>query len=230
MKTYKILKFYQTYRLYIFPAVVAVSGVFLILFAIYPQTIKVINNQKNTEDLLLKTKLLESKVDALENYNEEDLVRELSLALAVFPSEKDFPNIFGILGKLVSGSGFSVNSIALESSASKLNSSNSFGIKMEVKGSKNYLAGLLNNLENSPRLLKINNIEISSNQVSQTVDIALGLEVLYAETPQNAGTIDSPLPQLTAKDREILMTLGQLKTVLPDESGVSPKGKVNPFE
>ena len=46
MKKEDLIKFYTAYRAYIFPAGVALASIFLILFVIYPQTVKLFNNQK----------------------------------------------------------------------------------------------------------------------------------------------------------------------------------------
>lgn len=235
MKREKLIQFYQTYRLYIFPIVVALSSLFLIIFAIYPQTVKLIITQKATDDLINKSKFLETKAAALENYNEEDLSQKVGYALGVFPADKDYGNILTLLQQQVVKSGFSINSISFSNAGNKLGNSQSFEVKLEVKGAKALLQSLLNNLEDSPRLIKVNSIDITFNQISQALDASLLLQVLYSAIPNSFGTADSPLPELSQKDQELLTTLAktsETSVIFPAQSAnqVSPRGKANPFE
>lgn len=224
-----IIKFYSTYKLYIFPAIVGLSGIFLIVFAIYPQTAKLISNQKKSEDLMSRYIILSDKVSALESYNQEDLAEKMKAVLNVFPREQDFADAFTVLPQLISGSGFIVTSISLENSSDD-GSVNSFGMRMDLSGNMNFFQNLLNNLEYSPRLLKINSIDISSNPASGATSVSLGLQVLYASIPADAGTPDSPLPALSQKDEDLLGKLKQINIVLPKSALTSPRGKINPFE
>lgn len=179
---------------------------------------------------MVKSKFLESKVSALENYDEEDLSRKLTIALNAYPSEKDYGNVLGLLQRLVAGSGFTITAISLGNSQGKVGSADSFSVTLGVKGNKTLLQNLLNNLESSPRLLRIGTIDISSNQISETLDVALGLEVLYSLPPQTAGETDSPIPQLSQKDEEALVTLSEINATIPKTNPQTPRGKANPFE
>ena len=68
MKKEDLQKFYLTYRLYIFPVVVAFSCLVLIILVIYPETVKLIINQKTQEEVLNKHKFLEVKAQTLANF------------------------------------------------------------------------------------------------------------------------------------------------------------------
>lgn len=236
MKKETIIKFYSNYKLYIFPISVALSSVFLILFVIYPQAMKLIINQKNISDLIVKAKFLENKVSALESYDEKDLSQKVNLVLAVVPTEKDFGNTLGLLQEISAKSGFSIVSIVLSNAVNKAGNAESYEVKLEVTGTKTLFQTLLNNLENASRLIKVNSIDISSNQASQTVNVSLSIRVFYSQLPPNFGTEDSPLPQINQKDEELLATLARASEAGPSSSIVqpstpsSPRGKLNPFE
>ncbi|MDO8573527.1 MAG: hypothetical protein Q7R77_02125 [Candidatus Daviesbacteria bacterium] len=225
----EIIKFYSKYRLYIFPAIVSLSSLFLIVFAIYPQTMKLIAGQKSTEKLINRSKLLDIKVAALENLNDKDLSRKVELVLNALPPEKDFGNTFALLQQLVIQPGFSMTSITVSNSSAKVGNSDSFDVKLELKGPRILLSTILNNLDNSPRLIRVKSIDVSSNQGQQNVDVALALQVLYAALPQNYGMIDSPLPELSQNDEGLISTLESIKRTIP-ATAESPRGKSNPFE
>lgn len=229
MKKEQILKFYQTYRLYIFPAIVAVSSIFLIIFAIYPQTVKVMTNQKSQGALDTKVKFLESKVSALESYDADDLSQKVTAALSAYPPEKDYATILGLLQQLAAGSGFTINSVSLGNTLSG-SGAEGFSVKIDLSGSKNFLNTLFTNLENSPRILRITSIEASVSKTSGMIDVSLNLDVPFSSTPQNAGTADTPLPELSQKENEILEQLAKISAQLPKSVSSSTRGKANPFE
>lgn len=231
MKKETIIKFYSDFKLYIFPAVVALSSLFLIIFAIYPQTMKLIENQQSADNLIKKSKFLETKVTALEGYNGEDLSQKVRFVLASLPAEKDFGNIFELLQQLISESGFSIASISLGNSGTKIGNADSYEVKLEIKGSKAMFPILLNNLESSDRLIRVNSIDVASHQAAESLDASLSIGVLYSQMPQNFGAADSPLPTLSQKDEELLAKLSAGRSVpQPEEQPSTARGKSNPFE
>lgn len=229
-------KFYQTYKLYIFPAVVSLSSLFLIVFAIIPQTAKLLENQRSVGELSAKSKLLEAKVSALESYDENDLSSKVGFVLSSLPADKDFVNILGLLQNLTGMSGYSVTAISVAATSGKPGKTSNYTVKLEVTGARALFQTLLYNLENSPRLIRVDNIDISSNQASGVLNAALTLQVLYAQLPQNLGTEDSPLPKIDPKDEELLTSLSQFSQAAGRAEATqssmlsSPRGKSNPFE
>lgn len=232
MKKENLIKFYSNHRSYIFPAIVTLSSLFLIIFVIYPQTIKLINNQRAIGDLMNKSRFLETKVSALEGYDEEELSRKVGFALVTLPADKDFGNALGLLQQLIVQSGFSIDSISFGSAVGKLGNSDSFEVKLQIRGAKSSFQTLLNNLENSRRLMRISSMDISSNQTTQILDVALVAEILYSQLPKSFGGIDSPLPQLSQKDEELISKLARTSERVLSPSAVQslPRGKSNPFE
>lgn len=231
MKKETIAKFYSNYKLYIFPAVVALSNLFLIVFVIYPQTMKLINSQAAIGDLTAKSELLETKVAALESYDEADLSRKVGFVLATLPTDKDYGNVLGLLQQLTSEFGFSINAISFSNTANKLGNSDSFGVKLGIKGAKVMFQPLLDSLENSRRLFRLNSIDVSSDSISQILEASLAIEVLYVSQSQNYGSMDSALPELSQEDEELIARLARLGGTVSSSSAMeSPRGKANPFE
>lgn len=227
-------KFYLTYRLYIFPVVVALSSLILIIFVIYPQVLKLITNQKVEGDFKIRSAILQAKVQALESYDEDDLSRKVNYALNVYPSERDFGNILGLVEGVTSQVGFSIVSANFGESSTKLSGSQSYVLKMEVVGSRSLLPLLLSNIEDSGRIMKVSSMEISSSRDPQAVNVILAVDILYASIPGGFGTVDSPLPEFSSKDEELIAKLAASAPqapslpVVPTTSG--PRGKANPFE
>lgn len=230
MKKDQIAKFYYSYRLFIFPAVVALSSLFLIVFAIFPQTMKLISNQQLSNDLQNKSKFLENKVAALESYNAEDLSRKVELVLTSYPSDKDFGNILGLLQQQTPQFDLNIVSASLGGGSGKLGDTESYEVKLEIAGSRSLFSAFLNNLENLSRLIRVKGVNISSGQAS-TINVSLVVEVLYSKLPQTFGAADSPIPELNQKDEELLAVLAATTgTATSSAAPPSQRGKFNPFE
>lgn len=234
MKKEVLAKFYQTYKLVVFPAVVALSSLILIIFVIYPQTAKLFANSKVEADLKSKSKLLEAKADSLENYDEADLTRKVVYVLNAFPGEKDFLNVMVLLQILTSQSGFNILSLSPGSgSASEPGKQPSYQVKLEILGPKQALSSLVTSIEQSSRIMRVLNLEISATRQADVVNVILSLEVLFSPLPSQLGTVDSPLPVLTSEDEQLIAKLAASapSVVVPTETvTLGPRGKSNPFE
>lgn len=229
MKKESLLKFYQNYRIYIFPVIVAISSLILIVAAIYPQTAKLISNQSKARELINKSEFLEVKAQTLEEYDSADLARKLEIALSAYPGSKDFGAVIGLMQQVVAQSGFTISSIALGSSSKTSAGSQSYELKLDLIGVKPGLPILLNNLESSPRLIRVSSIDVSSTNNTQALTVALVVEVLYAALPQSFGSADSPLPEFSQKDEDLIARLARVGAT--SQTGISgPRGKSNPFE
>lgn len=233
MKKEAILQLYQTYRLYIFPAIVALSSLVLIVFVIYPQTIKLFTNQKIEGEILDKSKLLAAKAQALENYNPTDLSQKVDIAISSYPVDKDFVSALGVLQNSTSQTGFSIITMSLGPASSRNSNTQAYNIKLDVLGPGSLLPVLLSNIESSYRLMRVSNIEATLGKDSKATTISLNIDVLYSSAPQTFGSVDSPLPELSQQDEEVIAKLA--RTVTPVNSQqitpkLGPRGKANPFE
>lgn len=231
MRKEQISKFYQTYKLYIFPLVVAFSSLILIIFVIYPQAVKLITDQKVEAETASKSQFLEVKAQELEEYDPADLNEKVDYVLSAYPTDKDFVSAMGILHSLITKSGFNVISMTLGSAVAATNVQ-SYNLKVEIIGPQTLFPVLLTNIENSPRLMRVSNIQTTIGG-SQGSAVSLNIDVLYAAAPSGFGSVDSPLPQLSEKDEEIITKLARSTTpVSSTQTPVipGPRGKENPFE
>lgn len=233
IKQEAVSKFYLNYRLYIFPAVVALSSLILIIFVIYPQTVKLITNQQVQQQIANKSTFLETKAQVLENYDPEDLNRKVAFTLSSYPTDKDFASALALLQNLTSQSGFNTVSIVLGSSISKEAGDKSYNLKLDILGPPILLPNLLSRIEDSPRLIRVSGVETTVGRDPQGAIISLSVDVLYSSAPTEFGSVDSPLPELSQKDEEILVKLARLDTLVSQPTTTTqlgPRGKANPFE
>ncbi len=238
MKKDEIIKLYQAQRLYIFPSLVALASLILIILVIYPQTIKLITNQKVKGEIFNKSQFLEAKAQSLESYDPTDLNRQVNFAVGSYPTDRDFVSALALLQSLTLQSGFSITSMSLENASSKGQNaqSQSYNIKIDILGPSPLLPTLFSKIENSPRLMRVSSVELTSGKDSQGAAVSLTVEVLYSSAAGGLGSNDSPLPQLSQKDEEVIAKLAKLGPPVRSQQTTAqsvqlgPRGKANPFE
>lgn len=231
-----IVKFYANYKLLIFPLVVALSSLILILLVILPQTIKLLINQRVGNDLLSRSENLEVKAETLASINEGELLQNLGYALNVYPQDRDLANVVGQVQIIAARTGFNIVSLNLGGGplTPPKGGAQSFNVTLQLTGSKALLPLLLSELENAPRLMRVSSLEISSIAIAggSGIQVSLGIDVLYSVAPPEFGTVDSPLPQLSEKEQELLVRLAKVGSQRVGTGQVisAPRGKANPFE
>lgn len=227
-----LVKVYQQYRLVIFPIAVVLSNLVLIVFIIYPQTSKLVFAGKIRKDTIKKSEFLVSKVEALESFNNTDLSQKVEYSLKSFPSEKDLASVMGILKEIMEKQSFNILSLRFGQGGTQSGSEQSYTVSLEILGPRALMSNLLNNIESSPRIMRVDRIEISTDKGGEIVNVNLGVNVLFSPLPQSFGTTDSPLAEFTQKDEELISKLAQTSVVLPPSQPtiLGPRGKANPFE
>lgn len=228
-----LLKFYQKNRFYIFPIIVGLSSLILIMLVILPQTNKLLTNQKAVGEISKKSQFLEAKAQALEAYDPQDLKIKVDSALVVYPTDKDFASIVGVLQEISARSGFNITSLSLGQGSITGASAQSYSVKLGLLGQASALKTLFNNIEGSSRLMKISRVETTLGQ-GNNATASLTIEVLYAPASGDFGSVDSPLPELSQKEQDILARLASTtQRISIQQSGgstIGPRGKSNPFE
>ena len=225
----EILSYYQKYKLYIFSTIVAFSAIILMVFVIYPQTSKLFVNQKIASDIVKKVDFLQSKVQALESYDENDLKTKVDAATFSYPVDKDLGVIVGLLQEITTISGFSITSLTLGGGSVENAGVQSYSIKLEMVGSEDSLPDLLKNMESSSRLLRISSIETTISK-DKILNLSLNVEALYSGVPENFGSVDSSLPEITADEQDLLTKLARVVPVSSQTFTSTSRGRSNPFE
>lgn len=232
MKKERILEVYLNFRIYIFPAVVLISALILIIFVIYPQTVKLIQNQNVHNNLEEKTKFLEAKASSLNSLDEDELVQKVGYVLAAFPTDRDFGNIVSLLQAITKENNFNISTLSVNTSSESLGGNQKYGIKLDGIGFKSSLPRLISAIESSVRIMKVRSMEISPSAGSDIVSAILGIEVFYSPPPQTFGGPDSPLPEISQRDEELIETIATFitKPAAEEVGSFGPRGKSNPFE
>lgn len=234
IKKDQVLKFYLSYKLYIFSAVVTISNLILIIFVIFPQTSKLLSNQKAEQDINQKSKFLEAKAQVLESYVSEDLNLKVNNVLTSYPVDKDFVAAVGLLQNFTAQSGYSIISLTVGGGTVK-EGAQSYTVKLDLLGPKAFLPVMLTNIENSTRLMRVSSVETAVGRDPDQATISLKVDILYSNAPGGFGSVESTLPELSEKDQQVLARLARASSAttlaeLGVPSELPARGKANPFE
>ena len=216
----------QKYKFFIYPLLVVASSIVIILFLIIPQAKVLFTGQGKLNDSQVRLNILEVKVEELESLDKSDLSQKLSLTLTALPTEKDFATLIGIFKNLATTSGMSLTSLHL---AGGSESQNAFLVKADLIGTTSSIGQLLENIEKSPRVMKVQSVETSSSSIGNIVSAVVTVLVYFEAAPKTLGPIDSALPKLTETDQTILGTLARSGSLIPSGAVSLPSGKANPF-
>lgn len=209
-----------------------VASLILIGALIIPQIIVLIDNNKAYQDITTKSKFLEVKAADLQKINQEELKNKLDASLIALPADKDLNDTIGIMQSIVSASGFGLQSLSFSSATEE---KQSFGVKLEVTGSKDSLNKLLTGLESSYRPLRVRTLDMISPKSGNVISGAIGVDVFFAPIPDSIAAVDAPTPELNAKDEELinLLAIQAAKSGITSETeqiDLPVPGKLNPFE
>lgn len=234
------LKFYQKYRIIIFPTIVAFCSLILLTVIMLPQTIKLLDNQSAEKEILKKSEFLEAKAQTLASYDAQDLSSKVNYALNSFPSDKDFATAVGVIQDLTGKLGFTISSLTLApNTVLEDTDAQNYGINLSLSGSIESLQDLLNSIESSHRLMRVRSVESSVKNAENVTTVFLTIAVLFSPTSSSSDP-NAPLPDLSQTDQEVLAQLVQISppVSVSAPSSVGPgspsqlpaRGKLNPFE
>lgn len=232
------IKFYNKFKIFIFPGIVLVSGAILIIFIILPQLSGFIEGKENIEAEKLKLQKLEVKAEQLNVIDENDLNKKLQVVLTSLPIEKDLTTVIAVIQKLGNQSGVILNAVIFGSGKEDKADRGiaNFTVRVEITAPKANFKQFLTNIERAPLLLKAQSIEISSSGRDDILSVGLTIDVFYSPTPTNLGGIESEIPTFSPEEEDLIVNLSQTVTTAPVTLFSSsnppniPRGKSNPFE
>lgn len=222
--------FYERFKFIIIPIVIVLVSFILIITVIVPQITRLLANQKIAREISERSKFLEVKAQTLESYNTVELDQKIKAVLNSYPVDRDYVNSLILIQNIISQSGFSITSLTLGASTES-GDGQKYNFNISVSGPKDKLSKFLTNIETSYRLMRIASLETSTDK-DQQVTVSLNVDVLYAPAPGNFGNVDTPLPQFSQKEGEVLSKLATVESLTNIETAQSEAtvGRDNPFE
>jgi len=230
----RIKEFYSRYQIFVYPTVIGLASLMVIVLVVIPQIQGFIEGQSTLSNTTQKAKFLEVKAAELSRIDPEDLSKKVNLAVSALPTDKDYGSIIGLIQRIGADAGANIVSLTISPAAGEKNLS--FAVQLTVVGLKQSVNSMIEDIEKSPRVMKVSNINITSSNIDGSVGADFVVNVFYAPAPKSLGAVETELPKLTTKDEEILATLASSSVSEPALTAPSsaaqllPRGKANPFQ
>lgn len=221
-------KYFVRYQILILPILSFFITAGLIFFVIIPQVGEFLSVRQGLQEANLKKEFLIQKAEVLENTNTNTFKDNIQTSLVALPEDRDIPQAIGQLLFLLNSNRLQLDDVKFSNSAGDDGKSKSFQVTFDVTGSYSSVQSFLSGIKTTPRLMKINSIQVSS--ANNKVQATLGVEVYYQPLPSIIGSVDQKLPQLTGKDLEVLAKYQAFVTQPINTSVGGAKGKSDPFE
>lgn len=234
LETDQLQEFYRKYKLIIWPAVVGVSCLLIAALIIVPQLLVYFNLRSEADGLSSRLGILQAKAQGLEQLNILDYNRDLDLAQAALPSEKQVPQALNMFQNLVTKSGLSLQNMKFISGDANLTTEYSFQLGVTVLGDMNSVKRLLLSMQKAPRIFRLESVSVQAiRTTTDIVEADVFLKVFYEPNSTNLGSVEQPIPQLSAADRQVLDDLAnKVRLSGSDSANFSsvPLGRSDPFE
>ena len=224
----------------------------LVFLVIVPEINKTVAKREQMRQLQSQLTTLKRKRQLLESINSDNTVSLLTDATIALPDEKDAASVLYALENMSVSTGFGVKSIDLSpgviSSASstlkvpktedaaKKSAAPGIGVSVSTGGTGDQFAKFLKTVLGSRRIFDIDAVSLSYNIDAPDFLISDFLLTTYYLPPiTKIGDVDSTLPVITEKEKDLLGSLAQMQDVSStplNAGGATPSaslGKPNLF-
>lgn len=207
------------------------GGILLVIFTwtfIVPQVKQILNAKNNLDQETARLEKVKRKLNELRTINQNDLSQRTDLSLQALPPEKNFLDLLSNLQKAANSNSLAVESFQIIPGNLNVTQQGKLNLKMGVVGSLENVKNFLVSAENILPIIDMKTVKIGIEKEIVTTDISLDLSFL--PLPKTLGSIDSPIPHLTADEEKVLSKLSGFEHIPNDLGGSSvPTGKDNPF-
>ena len=231
----ELIKFYNQYKLVLFPVLIGVSSLLITELAVNLTLSGLTSNNQKLDNLHSKAKNLEVKATELSQIDQTQLGSNLKVTLSALPTDQDYASAIGAIQSLTSATAYSITAMQIVASLPAGLSSKipGFTLRVEMVGPRVTLSTFLGAVESSPRAMKVTGFEASPSKTGDAINVIVNIAVFYSPSPRSLGSTDTLLPQITTEDQTIIANLAKASTIINQSSGgivsTTPKGKSDPF-
>lgn len=225
----------KKYQNLIVPVVAIVIGLVVLGLVIVPQGLKIPETNKQIDEVRKNINALNLKIGQLNGINLNQYKDDLNSSLVALPEEKDIPGAMTLVFNLLKNNGLTLNGISFGSEAPAATTS-LFTIKVDVTGSKDSLTSFINQLKESPRVIKVDTLATSATASDTSMQILIGLNTFFQPIPKTQElAIDKPVELPTQQNKDTLTTIKDYQArngnliIEATASGVQ-LGKPDPFQ
>lgn len=213
----------------------------LLIGVVYQQFMAYVETQTVLQGNRDKLATLQNRVNVLKNTDLAQTTKNYSLVTSALPKEKDLIYSLNQIELLIRQNNLQRQDITFSSASETLPSTegvklDNFIINLEVTGTLTDIKNFLTSIKDSPRAMRLSNIEMANDRRAPTQYLAaMSVIIIYSSAPEGLNS-NQALQELSQTDLQLLSkieqfvaqtsTLNTPTTSLPASGNV---GKPNPF-
>lgn len=212
------------------PGVVLILSLLILGLVTLPQFFKLFDTYKQINELSAKRSFFQEKTAKLENLDVDLYRKNLDTALIALPVDKDIPGVTGELLVALSGSGMTLEAITYAGGASDPTKISEYTLRLDITGKEADLKNFLGRVKLLPRIVKM--VSLDAGKSKGMFSVSVSFVTLYQPLPENIGTVEEKIPEITDEDAKVLADIRTKADALPQTTGGGTStgvGKLNPF-
>ncbi len=224
---------YQKYEVFILPIFSVTISLLLLLFVILPQFQRFFSGNRLVTEANQKYDSLNKKVGTLENINTTVYQNNINTSLIALPADQDIPGAISQIIFILSSSKLQLNSIAITNTLNPLGDGaiTDYQVRIEASGDTIGLKNFISKIKESPRLMKVNGIDIVQERLTGKIQVVVTIQVYYQSLPSSIGDVEQPISPPSDKEVQILQQIESFSKKTPAvNTSSSTKGKSDPFQ
>ncbi len=225
-------EFFIKYKTAIIPIFSILISLLLIFLITVPQTIKYLEDLKKLSELKNQTDFFQNKAKTLSSISKSLYQTNLETTLIALPPDQDIPGTMFYISNILSKNGLTLQSMTFSNKPNISSNVSDYQIRIEVIGELTKIKNLVTDLKNSPRILKLNRIELISGSNAAEIHADMDLTTFFQPLPKTIGAVDQPVTALSDQEEQDLQKLNTYKDqglVLPNTPEGSGGSKPDPF-
>lgn len=219
-----------------------IFGLVVVLFLlslnfIFPQISKIQKSYSTMDEQTDRLEKQKGKLAQLKSLNEYELSKKAEISLKAVPQEQSALSLIYTVSRLAQEKSLIVKSLSVSNSATatqinpdeKPSDNSVVKLNLTVDGPVEILKDFLTSINKTFPIISVNTISTTSE--GDILTTTMSLSSFYQPLPENIGKIDTPLPQFSQDQENVIIGLGKFTSVseaLPSGQ-VNPEGRVNPF-
>lgn len=227
-------KFYEKYKLLIWPIFVVAVTIGVTAMVVVPQFLDYLRLREEITVINDKSASLEQRALKMEEINQIAVEDGLKVVFTILPADQDVSEALTSLEDLVNRSGLILKTVTYASAKKAAADKDSFQLNTSVLGPISSVRDFLINLKEGSRVFRVDSISARFQQDGMIVESDIPVSVFYSPSVSAANVVlEQPVPQLSQKEGQLLSKLSNAiprsQATVSSEVSV-PLGKTNPFE
>lgn len=219
--------YYNRYRFFILPVGVSLTGVVIITMVVFPQLSAYLQTRGEIAQMTQRNSLVLAKAESLESINQDEYAENLELALSALPEDQSIPEALIAIQNVVSQSSMSLEGVRVLGISQQAGGS-SYQLAITVLGTLNSLKDLLSNINDSPRVFKVESI--SAQLLGLGVESEINLTVYFDPNIAMPAGLEQPVPKLSEEDEKLIAKIRSSAQLYQPPAQSLDFGKQDPFE